>query len=148
VAPSFPGTSSPDNFPRNPMNDYAGSQGDGRVSSVYNSSFGFPAPPNTIPGLFDPLKPNDPGTGAGAADTKAQFILHGGPYGPSGTEAAPNCQAGQFGYPLGQVLIPGQHKDNPSFGPSNVAAATGTQPFGRTDLFLRQDGTREFWDSP
>jgi hypothetical protein len=29
-----------------------------------------------------------------------------------------------------------------------VAAATGTKPFGRTDLFLKQDGTRIYWDSP
>ena len=27
-------------------------------------------------------------------------------------------------------------------------AATGTPPLGRTDLFLQQDGTRVFWNSP
>jgi ABC-type transporter Mla subunit MlaD len=141
-APGFPGTTSPDNYPRNPLNGLSGSQADGRISSVYAN------PPfsaiRSDEGIFDPMLAND----GDPADDHSQPILHGGPYGPSGTEAAPNCQAGQFGYPLGQVLVPGQNKDSPVFGPSNVAAATGTQPFGRTDLFLTQDGTRIYWDSP
>ena len=160
IGPGFPGTSEPDNFPRNPLNNTSGSQADGRRSSIYN--VGLPAIPPfpavaadpQAAGLFDPLPENEPiainpdGQPPGMPDEHSQPILHGGPYGPSGTEAAPNCQAGQFGYPLGQVLIPGQGKDNPTFGPSNVAAATGTKPFGRTDLFLKQDGTRIYWDSP
>ena len=78
----------------------------------------------------------------------AQPILHGGPYGPAGTEAAPNCQAGQYGYGRGEALSPGQHFDNPSFGIQNISKQLGTAPLGRTDLFLEQDGTRDFWDSP
>jgi ABC-type transporter Mla subunit MlaD len=143
IGPGYPGTGTVDNWPRNPLNTTSGSQADGRRSDTASLD-----PSANAPGIFDPLPANDPGSGDGAADTQSQPILHGGPYGPSGTEAAPNCQAGQFGFPLGQVLIPGQGKDNPVFGPSNVAAATGTKPFGRTDLFLTQDGTRVFWDSP
>jgi ABC-type transporter Mla subunit MlaD len=144
--PGFPGTTTPDNFPRNPLNNYSGSQADGRISDAYSTP-----PFNLIrsdPGVFDPLPLNQNPTSGDPTGEHSMPILHGGPYGPSGTEAAPNCQAGQFGYPLGQVLIPGQNKDNPTFGPSNVAAATGTKPFGRTDLFLKQDGTRIYWDSP
>jgi ABC-type transporter Mla subunit MlaD len=149
IGPDFPGTSSPDNFPRNPLNTTSGGQADGRASNVYSTPpFNLIPDQPVAPGVFDPLPANDAGVGPGAADTHSQPILHGGPYGPSGTEAAPNCQAGQFGYPLGQVLIPGQGKSNPVFGPSNVAAATGTQPAGRTDLFLTQTGDRIFWDSP
>ena len=141
IGPTFPGGTSPNEYPRNAPLDYAGSQSDGRFSDL--------APPGEA-GLFDPLPGNAaPSTGApDPADEVAQFILHGGPYGPSGTEAAPNCQAGQFGYPLGQSLIPGQPSDNPTFGPTNISAQTGTPPLGRTDLFLRQDGGRIFWDSP
>ncbi len=159
IAPGYPGTTQPQNFPRNPMNNLSGSQADGRRSSVY--SVGIPPTPPLFPGgvapnaqqsgLFDPLEEDDPvasNPDATANDERAQFILHGSPYGPSGTEASPNCQAGQVGYPLGQVLSPGQHKDNPTFGPQNIAAATGTQPAGRTDLFLTQTGDRIFWDSP
>ena len=141
IGPTFPGGTSPNEYPRNAPLDYAGSQSDGRFSDL--------APPGEA-GLFDPLPGNAaPSTGAPDPDNEiAQFILHGGPYGPSGTEAAPNCQAGQFGYPLGQALLPGQPRDNPAFGLSNISAQTGTPPLGRTDLFLRQDGGRIFWDSP
>ncbi len=141
IAPSVPGGSSPENFPRNALSDYAGSQADGRYSSIYEFA---PPPENAKAGLFDPLPANDDD----AADTVVQPILHGGPYGPSGTAKAPNCQAGQYGYGLGQALSPGQHNDNPAFGISNISKQLGTAPLGRTDLFLQQDGTRVFWDSP
>src|SRR5688500_19439068 len=39
IAPGFPGTASPDNFPRNPLNNTSGSQADGdRKSTRLNSS--------------------------------------------------------------------------------------------------------------
>ena len=110
-------------YPRNPLDNYSGGQADGRLSDL--------AVPN--PGQFEPYD---------------QPILHGNPYGPSGTEAAPNCQAGQTGYALGEALSPGQGPDNPAFGVRNVGQATGLGPLGRTDLFLTQDGDRIFWDSP
>ena len=135
VAPTFPGNTTPNEFPSNAPLDYAGGQSDGRFSALA---------PAADAGRFDPLFED----GGDPNDDVAQFILHGGPYGPSGTEQAPNCQAGQFGYPLGQALNPGQPRDNPTFGLSNISAQTGTPPLGRTDVFLRQDGGRIFWDSP
>ena len=131
IPPSVPGnTNPPDEWPRNPLNNYSGSQADGR-----HSSFTGPLPPpfppgvNTNPGLFDPHN---------------QPILHGNPYGPSGTEAAPNCQAGQTGYAFGEALLPGQQFENPTFGIPNIAQAAGVPPLGKTDMFIRQNGAREF----
>jgi phospholipid/cholesterol/gamma-HCH transport system substrate-binding protein len=141
IAPTFPGATTPESFPRNALADYAGAQADGRYSSIYEFA---PPSQNALAGLFDPLPANDDN----ANDAVVQPILHGGPYGPSGTEQAPNCQAGQYGYGLGQALSPGQSPDNPSFGISNISKQLGTPPLGRTDLFLEQDGTRVFWDSP
>src|SRR4051795_1819043 len=131
LPPSIAGSTSPSNFPRNPMDNYSGGQGDGRFSS------NFLAGANA--GLFSPI--NTPGENNGIP------ILHGNPYGPAVTDGRANCQAGQTGYPLGESLLPGQSPDNPTFGPSNVAKAGGVPPLGKTDIFLTQDGDRLFWDS-
>jgi ABC-type transporter Mla subunit MlaD len=133
IPPHIVGTTTPEHFPRNPMDNYSGGQGDGRLTSnpLVNPSH---------PGLFDALPVND----SDPADTEAVPILHGNPYGPAVTDGQPNCQAGQTGYPLGEALIPGQGKDNPTFGVQNVAKAAGMPPLGKTDLFLEQDGTRIF----
>jgi virulence factor Mce-like protein len=114
----------PTEYPRNPIDNYAGGQADGRLSDSL-------------------LVPS-----AGEFHPHEQPILHGNPYGPSGTEAAPDCQAGQTGYALGEALSPGQGFDNPAFGVRNIGDATGLGPLGRTDLFLTQEGDRIFWDSP
>ncbi|MGH2955414.1 MAG: MlaD family protein [Solirubrobacterales bacterium] len=177
VAPGVPGTTTPDHFPRNPLNNNSGSQADGTFSP-YQPEPPPPAPPNpkagnagnsTTPpapppspivgGAFDPQAADpatevDPQAVADGApgtftdnpdDDVQQPILHGSPYGPSGTEAAPNCQAGQFGYIVGEALSKGQHRDNPTFGVYNIAEGIpGAAPFGRTDIFLRQSGLREF----
>jgi hypothetical protein len=112
-------------------------------------------------GVFDPLpaNPDDPDTfpsnpapghngpeTANPDDTITQPILHGPVYGPAVTDGKPNCQAGQFGYPLGEALVPGQHADNPTLGVTNIPKAAGVAPLGKTDLFLEQNGTRIFWD--
>jgi ABC-type transporter Mla subunit MlaD len=141
IAPGFPGGSTPEEYPRNSLADYAGSQADGRFSSIYEFA---PPPENELAGLFDPLPANDDDPN----DEIAQPILHGGPYGPSGTKKRPNCQSGQYGYGLGEALSPGQHADSPAFGISNISKQLGTPRLGRTDLFLQQDGRRVFWDSP
>jgi hypothetical protein len=73
-----------------------------------------------------------------------QPILHGNPYGPAGTHAAPNCQAGQAGYVLGNYPSPGQRKEDPAFGVRDIGVATGLGPLGRSDVFLLKDGTRTF----
>jgi ABC-type transporter Mla subunit MlaD len=113
------GTGAPD--ARNPIDSYSGGQADGRVTQ------------------FTPPRP-------GEFRFRTIPVLHGNPYGPSGTEEAPNCQSGQVGYAVGEALIPGQHRSNPTFGPTNIAEAAGIPPLGRTDLFIRQNGQREFWE--
>jgi ABC-type transporter Mla subunit MlaD len=136
------GATSPEEFPRNSLADYAGSQADGRYSSIYEF---FPGE-QQLAGLFDPRPANDkPSPGApGNPDDVALPILHGGPYGPSGTEAAPNCQAGQYGYALGRAQVPGQRDDDPNFGISDLSKLPGAPLAGKTDLFLTQEGERIF----
>src|SRR3954453_10489657 len=135
IPPSIASATTPDTLPRNPMDNYSGGQGDGRFSS------NFLAGANA--GKFSPL--NDaPGGSPPSFHNNGIPILHGNPYGPALTDGQPNCQAGQTGYALGEALIPGQGKDNPTFGVQNVAKAGGMPPLGKTDLFLEQDGTRIF----
>jgi ABC-type transporter Mla subunit MlaD len=147
LGPSIVGSTSITTPPRNPMDNYSGGQGDGRLSNL--------APPSPIsagPGVFDPLNHEETLPPAPAEDAHNGVpILHGPPYAPTGLDANgdPNCQAGQNGYVLGDDRIPGQSKDNPTFGVSQIAGAgsqAGVPALGRTDLFLEQDGTRIFWD--
>jgi ABC-type transporter Mla subunit MlaD len=130
IPPSINGSTSFETPPRNPMDNYSGGQGDGRLSDL--------APEN--PGVFDAVGPND----SDPTDKLIVPILHGEPYGPAVSDGQPNCQAGQTGYPLGEALVPGQEKNNPSFGVQNVAKAAGMPPLGKTDLFLEQNGNRIF----
>jgi len=134
LPPTVPGGTTPQSLPRNPMDNYSGGQADGRFSS---SPLAGPKA-----GMFDPLPADDNNPG----DTAVIPILHGNPYGPSGTDAQPNCQAGQTGYALGEALIPNQSPDNPTFGVQDISKAAGVAPLGRTDLFLQQNGDRVFWD--
>jgi ABC-type transporter Mla subunit MlaD len=135
IPPAIVGTNTPQKFPRNPMDNYSGGQGDGRISS------NFLAGANA--GVFSPLD-SPPGGSPPAYQNDAVPILHGNPYGPAVTDGQPNCQAGQTGYALGEALIPGQEKNNPTFGVQNISKAAGVAPLGKTDLFLEQDGTRLF----
>jgi virulence factor Mce-like protein len=132
LPPGIAGTLAPPNqWPRNPMDNYSGGQGDGRLSSN---------PLVPTPGVFNPLN--------SAPDAHDGIpILHGNPYGPSVTDGQPNCQAGQTGYPLGEALIPGQDANNPTYGVQNVTKSAGVPPLGKTDMFLTQNGDRIFWDS-
>jgi virulence factor Mce-like protein len=131
VPPAIVGSTTLNKPPRNPMDNYSGGQGDGRLA---NSVF----VPAAQRGLFDPLN-SSPGAHDGVP------ILHGSPYGPTLTDGKPNCQAGQTGYPLGEAPIPGGDKDNPTFGVQNITQAAGVPPLGKTDLFLEQNGNRIFW---
>jgi ABC-type transporter Mla subunit MlaD len=144
LATGSEGATSPEEFPRNSLADYAGSQADARFSSIY--SF-FPGE-ESLAGVFDPTVPNpdeaNPGHPADPDDEIALPILHGGPYGPSGTEAAPNCQSGQYGYVLGRAPVPGQRNDSPNFGISDISKLPGAPLAGKTDLFLTQEGDRLF----
>ena len=131
IPPAIVGSTTLDKPPRNPMDNYSGGQGDGRwADSVFV--------PADKKGYFDPLN-------SSPTEHDGIPILHGEPYGPAVTNGQPNCQAGQTGYPLGEALIPGQPRDNPTFGVQNISQAGGVAPLGRTDLFLEQDGTRQFW---
>jgi ABC-type transporter Mla subunit MlaD len=138
IPPAISGSNTPSEFPRNPMDNYSGGQGDGRFSSG-------PFTAAADKGVFSPLN-SPPGGSPPNYQNDAIPILHGNPYAPSGTESAPNCQAGQTGYSLGEALVPGQSPDNPTFGVQNIARAAGVAPLGRTDLFLEQNGHRIFWD--
>jgi virulence factor Mce-like protein len=137
IPPAIAGASMPNSLPRNPMDNYSGGQGDGRFSSnpvlVAAADRGLFSPVNSPVGGSPPSYQNN-----------AIPILHGNPYGPSGTESAPNCQAGQTGYAFGEALVPGQSPDNPTFGVTNIAQAAGVPPLGKTDLFLEQNGHRLF----
>ena len=130
IPPGIAGSTTLNEPPRNPMDNYSGGQGDGRWASSFFAGGNA--------GLFDPLN-SSPTAHDGIP------ILHGNPYGPSVTDGQPNCQAGQTGYALGEALIPGQSKDNPTFGVQNIAKAAGVPPLGKTDLFLEQNGDRIFW---
>jgi ABC-type transporter Mla subunit MlaD len=136
IPPSIVGSTTPNTGPRNPMDNYSGGQGDGRFSSL-------PLLPASIRGKFDAIGPNDGNPG----DDVAVPILHGNPYGPAVSGGQPNCQAGQTGYALGEDLIPGQSKNNPTFGVTQIAgpgSASGMPALGKTDLFLEQNGNRIF----
>jgi virulence factor Mce-like protein len=135
LPPSIAGSTTPNSPPRNPMDNYSGGQGDGLYSS---NPLAVPDP--TMRGMFDALPAND----NDAADKVAIPILHGNPYGPAVTGGQPDCQAGQTGYALGEALLPGQGKNNPTFGVPNIAKAAGMPPLGKTDLFLQQNGDRIF----
>jgi len=62
-------------------------------------------------------------------------ILHGNAYAPAvdGNGNA-DCQPGQTGYVLGQYRIPGQAKDNPAFGISDIPGSRGTTFNGRAHV--------------
>ena len=113
-----PGVTTPPDFPMNPLDNISGLQANGRFSQL-----------SPTPGEFDP---------------RAQPILHGNPYVNYGSKAAPNCQNGQTGYPLGEARVPGQGFDNPTFGVSDISSALGIPNLGKTDLFLYKNGDRTF----
>jgi ABC-type transporter Mla subunit MlaD len=137
IPPSIIGTTTaPEGEPpRNPMDNYSGGQGDGRFSDNFlaGGNAGIFSPLNSPPGGSPPSYHND-----------GVPILHGNPYGPAVSDGQANCQAGQTGYVLGEALLPGQERSNPTFGVQNVAKSAGMPPLGKTDLFLQQDGTRVF----
>ena len=135
IPPAIVGSNTPETPPRNPMDNYAGGQGDGRISD--NFTAGGDA------GLFSPLN-SPPGGSPPKYENDAVPILHGNPYGPAVTDGQPNCQAGQTGYAMGEALIPGQEKSNPTFGVQNISKAAGVAPLGKTNLFLEQNGNRIF----
>jgi hypothetical protein len=105
------------------LDRYSGIQANGKAGLVPNPADN---------GLFDPH--NLP-------------IVHGNPYAPLGQPAfnqggQVDCQSGQTGYVLGDYRVPGQAPSNPAFGISDIPGARGV-----TDLYLNQNGSREFNDT-
>lgn len=82
---------------------------------------------NGIAGSLDPnpgqFKPRD------------LAILHGPPYGPAvDSSGNADCQAGQTGYPLGDIRVPGQAASNPAIIASNLPGDRGPTFAGRARL--------------
>ncbi|HET6831164.1 MAG TPA: MlaD family protein [Solirubrobacterales bacterium] len=91
-----------------------------------NGKYGLGAPPPHTPGQFDPHE---------------LPILHAHPAAPTGQDGS-DCQPGQTGYALGQLLADGQSPQNPA---AVVADLPGDR--GVTDVFWKQDGTRVLRDT-
>jgi ABC-type transporter Mla subunit MlaD len=68
-------------------------------------------------------------------------ILNAHPYQPTGQHDA-DCQGGQFGYALGQGLVPGQDPSNPAYGVSDLPGSRGP-----TTLFNDDNGDRQLVDT-
>lgn len=68
-------------------------------------------------------------------------ITHGNVYGPTGQQDA-DCQGGQFGNPLGQLLVPGQSLARPGNVVSDLPGSRGP-----TTAFYYPDGTRTLVDT-
>jgi hypothetical protein len=71
-------------------------------------------------------------------------VAHGPVNAPAGqlSNEYPDCAAGQFGYPLGRLRLPGQPPEAPGI-------AVGDYPgsLGPTTLYLKRDGTRVLRDT-
>jgi hypothetical protein len=63
------------------------------------------------------------------------------PYGPTG-QRNQDCQAGQIGYPLGQLRVPGQSRSDPG---NKVSSLPGSR--GPTTLFYNANHQRELHDT-
>jgi hypothetical protein len=92
---------------------YAGSQASGRQSAA-------------LGGKFEPFE---------------LPILNAHAYQPTGQRNA-DCQGGQFGYALGQGLVPGQDPSNAAYGVSDLPGSRGP-----TTLFTNDAGERELRDT-
>ena len=68
-------------------------------------------------------------------------ILNAHAYQPTGQHNA-DCQGGQFGYALGQGLLPGQAPSNPAYGAPDLPGSRGP-----TTLFTNDAGNRELVDT-
>jgi ABC-type transporter Mla subunit MlaD len=68
-------------------------------------------------------------------------ILNAPAYGPAGQDGS-DCQAGQIGYKLGELLAPGQDPANPGLAVSDLPGSRGP-----TTVFFNDDQERELYDS-
>ncbi|MGI8726811.1 MAG: MlaD family protein [Solirubrobacterales bacterium] len=82
------------------------------------------------------ITPDDPKGRGGEFEPREFPILHGNPGGPTGQDGS-DCQAGQFGYALKQVLVPGQDLSNPAVVKPDIPGDRGP-----TTAFWQQNGDR------
>lgn len=81
------------------------------------------------------------GIAGSASSNPGQFqphtlpIVHGDPYGPAvDSSGSADCQAGQAGYLLGNLPIPGQAPNNPAMAVSDIPGNRGPTFSGRTSI--------------
>ncbi len=96
-----------------PSDGYSGLQSNGRIKAALGGTF----EPYSIP------------------------IVNAHPYGPGGQKDA-DCQAGQSGYALGSLPVPGQAASNPALGSSDLPGSRGP-----TTLFYNDDNQRQLVDT-
>jgi ABC-type transporter Mla subunit MlaD len=102
---------------RTPIGGYSGLQANGRAGVVLDPPDGGEFRPYELP------------------------ILHSPTYVPTGRREA-DCQSGQFGYPLGDMRVPGQPPDNPAIIASDYPGSRGA-----TTLFYNEDRSRSLVDT-
>jgi ABC-type transporter Mla subunit MlaD len=118
---------------------------------------GLPPVPTTVPGPaqtglstggYSGIQANGKyGGGAVPPHTEGEFdphhvpILHAHPAAPTGQDGS-DCQPGQTGYALGQLLGRGQSAQNPAAVVSDLPGDRGV-----TDVFWKRDGTRVLRDT-
>jgi ABC-type transporter Mla subunit MlaD len=98
----------------------------------------FPGAPTSEVGMggYTGLGPNGKAGAAGGGEFRPYEIpiTNSHPYGPTGQHNA-DCQPGQMGYPLGQILVPGQRLSDPANRVSDLPGSRGpTMAFWNADL--------------
>jgi ABC-type transporter Mla subunit MlaD len=102
---------------RTPIGGYSGEQADGKAGTVLDPPDGGEFRPYELP------------------------ILHAPAYLPTGQRRA-DCQSGQLGYPLGDLRVPGQPRNNPALIASDYPGSRGP-----TTLFYDRNRTRSLIDT-
>jgi ABC-type transporter Mla subunit MlaD len=102
---------------RTPVGGYSGLQANGKAGTVLDPPDGGEFRPYELP------------------------TLHAPAYVPTGQRRA-DCQSGQFGYPLGELRVPGQPRDNPALIASDYPGSRGP-----TTLFYDRNRNRTLVDT-
>jgi ABC-type transporter Mla subunit MlaD len=102
----------------------------------------WPGPPQAEVGMggYAGIGPNGK-SGTGEFRPYEFPITNSHPYGPTGQHDA-DCQPGQIGYPLGQILVPGQRPSDPA---NRVSDLPGSR--GPLTAFWNAEGERVLFDS-
>ncbi len=86
---------------------------------------------------YSGLQSNGRQFGSGEFRPRTLPILHGNPYGPAvDANGNADCQAGQSGYLLGDLRVPGQAASNPAVGVSDIPGDRGPTFAGRSSVPL------------